>query len=180
MQRRLYNYLEKYNLLYGKQFGFRKRHCTTDALAELTKILRMGSKVTHNISVFLDLKKVFETPDHSILLEKLEAHGVRGTAKKWCECLLSNIMQFVEVNSQASDWANITTVPQGSVLGSLCSRFTTMTLLKQFSSRRYICMQTLPTLQVFVRPPQVFKTFSLVYATGSFPMSYLYVIRSRV
>ena len=76
MQRRLYNYLEKYNLLYDKQFGLRRKHCTIDALAELTEIIRMGSKETHNISVFLDLKKAFDTIDHSILLENYGLTGI--------------------------------------------------------------------------------------------------------
>ena len=120
MERRLYNYLENYNLLYDRQFGFRKKPCTIDALAELTEIILMGFRETHNISVFLDLKKAFETLDHSILLDKLEPHGVRGIANKWFESYLSNTMQFVEVNGQTSDWANITTgVPQRSVLGPL-------------------------------------------------------------
>ena len=60
------------------------------------------------------------TLDHSILLDKLEAHGVREIANKWFESYLLNIMHFVEVNDQASDWANITTgFPPGSVLGTL-------------------------------------------------------------
>ena len=76
----------------------------------------MGFKETHNISVFLDLKKAFDTLDHSILLDELEAHGVRGIANKWFESYLLIRMQFVEVNGQASDSANMTTgVPQGSV-----------------------------------------------------------------
>ena len=86
----------------------------------MTEFIRMGFKETHNISVFLDLKKAFDTLDHSILLDKLEAHGVRGIANKWFESYLLIRMQFVEVNGQASDSANMTTgVPQGSVLGPL-------------------------------------------------------------
>ena len=44
MQRRLYSYLEKYTLLYDKQFGFRKKDCAIDTLAELTEIIRLASK----------------------------------------------------------------------------------------------------------------------------------------
>ena len=55
MKRRLYSYVEKF-ILYDEQIGFRKKHCTIDAEAELTESIRTGSKETHNISVFLDLK----------------------------------------------------------------------------------------------------------------------------
>ena len=80
----------------------------------------MGSKETYSINVFLDLKKGFDSLYHSILLDKLEAHGVRGIANKWFESDLSHRVQFVEVNGQAFDWANITTgVPEGCVLGPL-------------------------------------------------------------
>ena len=141
MQRRLYSYLEKFYLLYEKQFGFRKKHCIIDALAELAEKNRMGCKETHSISVFLDLRKTFDILDHSIILDKLDARGVRGIANKWFESSLLSRKQFVEVNGQASDWANITTgVPQGSVLDHFCSRFTLMTLRKQFSSRKCICL----------------------------------------
>ena len=44
MRRRFYNYLEKHNLLYDKPFGFRKKQCTIDALAELTELVRMALK----------------------------------------------------------------------------------------------------------------------------------------
>ena len=74
----------------------RKKHCTIDALAELTESNRMGSEEIHNISAFPDLKKAFDTLDHSILLDKLEAHGVTGIANKWYESYLLNRKQFVK------------------------------------------------------------------------------------
>ena len=80
----------------------------------------MGSKKTHIISVFLDLRKPLDTLDYPILLDKLEAHAVRRIPNNWFESYLINRKPFVEANGQASDWANITTgVPQGSVSGPL-------------------------------------------------------------
>ena len=102
MQRRLYSYLEKYILPYVKQFGFRKKHFTINAMAELREIIRMASEKTHNISVFLDLKNAFDTLDHSVLLDKLEAHGVGGVANKRFERYLLNRLKFVVSNCQAS------------------------------------------------------------------------------
>ena len=71
MHIRLYNYLNKFNLLYEKQFGFRQKYNTIDALVELTEKLRYGGK-SMNFSMFLVLKKVFDTLDHELLLHKLE------------------------------------------------------------------------------------------------------------
>ena len=48
---RVYEYLECFNLLYFKQFGFRKKHSTIDALAELTETIRSSKSET--VSFFL-------------------------------------------------------------------------------------------------------------------------------
>ena len=47
---------------------------------KITRSLDAGDIV---ISVFLDLKKAFDTVDHHILLKKLYAYGIRGKVLKW-------------------------------------------------------------------------------------------------
>ena len=70
--------------------------------------------------IFIDLKKAFDTVNHSILLLKLYHYGVRGKAYEWFQSYLSNRKQFVCVNGHDSDSLSLTCgVPQGSVLGPL-------------------------------------------------------------
>ena len=119
MHIRLYNYLNKFNLLYEKQFGFRQKFNTIDALVELTEKLRYGGK-SMKFSMFLDLKKAFDTLDHELLLHKLENYGIRGVCNDWFRNYLCNRRQCVFTNSVYSDWTNVSHgVPQGSVIGPL-------------------------------------------------------------
>ena len=70
--------------------------------------------------IFLDLRKAFDTVDHSILLAKLYSYGIRGMAYDWFVSYLSNRSQFVSIGNTKSI-SKLTTcgVPQGSVLGPL-------------------------------------------------------------
>ena len=70
--------------------------------------------------IFIDLKKAFDTVNHSILLKKMEHYGVRGIPLQWFASYLSNRKQYVSVNGHTSDKLQVTHgVPQGSVLGPL-------------------------------------------------------------
>ncbi|MCH2405870.1 MAG: reverse transcriptase family protein, partial [Nitrosopumilus sp.] len=121
MHKRLYDFLEKQNSIFVKQFGFRKKHSTTHALTDLTEHIRQAlDDNKFAAGIFIDLQKAFDTVDHKILLKKLDHYGVRGIANNWFQSYLSNRKQFVSIANTNSNIVNMEFgVPQGSVLGPL-------------------------------------------------------------
>ena len=72
------------------------------------------------LALFIDLKKAFDTVDHTILLEKLNAYGFRGKFNDLILSYLTNRQQYVENTKSRSYKKPIECgVPQGSVLGPL-------------------------------------------------------------
>ena len=72
------------------------------------------------MGLYLDLKKAFDTVDHTILLQKLYHYGIRGLAYNVIASYLNNRKQCIYVNDTYSKYLDINTgVPQGSVLGPL-------------------------------------------------------------
>ena len=69
---------------------------------------------------YKDLKKAYDTVNHSILLKKLYCCGVRGTPLKWFESYLAGRSQCVKIQDSVSSKREVTIgIPQGSVLGGL-------------------------------------------------------------
>lgn len=116
---RLIKYFDKYKILSKTQFGFKHGMSTENAITALTSLVTdsmdKGDKCT---TVFLDLKKAFDTVSVPILIDKLEASGVRGIPLKLFGNYLSDRKQRVKVGDYLSEETNVTFgVPQGSVLG---------------------------------------------------------------
>ena len=102
-------------LFYKNQFGFRKQHSTSHAI--ITLIEKVSKALdTGKIVVFLDLKKAFDTVDHTILLRKLKMYGIRAEVHDWFSNYLNNRSQFVQYNDYNSEKKHIT---HGSILGPL-------------------------------------------------------------
>ena len=118
---RLYDFLLSKNVIYDKQFGFRKNHSTSHAVNySINKIISNLEKKNHVIGIFIDLSKAFDTIDHEKLLTKLEHYGVRGNCHDLIRSYMHNRLQYTDFQSTFSDRAPIEFgVPQGSVLGPL-------------------------------------------------------------
>ena len=121
MHKRVYDFFENHKLLYSLQFGFRKNNSTLHSLIQITENIKTSiENGKFGCGLFIDLKKAFDTVDHSILLRKLDHYGIRGIALEWFNSYLFNRQQFVSFNGHSSVMRNVTCgVPQGSVLGPL-------------------------------------------------------------
>ena len=70
--------------------------------------------------LFLDLRKAFDSVNHSILIKKLNHYGFRGIVNDWFQNYLEDRKQFVSIGDIDSDSQIIRCgVPQGSVLGPI-------------------------------------------------------------
>ena len=116
---RIMNFLNAKQVLYFRQYGFRKNMSTSMAIMDLVEeITNAMDKGKLTIGVFIDLKKAFDTVDHRILVDKLDHYGVRGVAKEWLSSYLGNRKQYVCFNGMNSSYSTVTCgVPQGSILG---------------------------------------------------------------
>ena len=119
MHKRIYSFLDKFNLLYKLQFGFRSKYSTSHALIHMTETIRAAlDSGNGTCGIFVDFIKAFDTVNHEILLKKLEHYDFRGRVNDWFRSYLTDRKQKVVINGfESSSKSLLHGVPQGSVLG---------------------------------------------------------------
>ena len=122
----LYSYLEEYELLSQRQFGFRNKSSTQHAVNLFSNCIRQGmDRGLLTGAVFVDLRKAYDTVDHSRVLSKLPLYGINVSIYpymelKWFESYLFDRKQFVQFDGVKSATQSVFCgVPQGSILGPL-------------------------------------------------------------
>lgn len=118
---RLNSYIKKYNILSDKQFGFKEKVSTQDAIVALTtKIYSALDEGMPCLCTFIDLSKAFDTVSHHLLLQALEDIGIRNNCLQLFKNYISNRIQCARVNDVLSESLVIEYgVPQGTVLGPI-------------------------------------------------------------
>ena len=102
-------YLKEKDILYEHQSGFRSSHSTEACLIHLMDWIRMKSDKGNLVGmVLLDLQKAFDTVNHQILLQKLQAIGVNNSSLQWFQGYLSGRTQLVDIAGTYSSLKAVT------------------------------------------------------------------------
>ena len=119
--KRLKSFIDERKIICSSQYGFRQGHSTEHAILDIVNAIQSNMDAgKFSCGVFVDLKKAFDTVDHSILLQKLAHYGFRGLINDWFRSYLQERAQVTMVGNRSSNKSLITCgVPQGSVLGPL-------------------------------------------------------------
>ena len=110
-----------FQFIYNLQYGFRSKHSTQHAIPDIVNNIHNSmDSGKYTCGIFIDLKKAFDTVNHSILLAKLENYGIRGLINTWFKSYLTDRRQSIEIDNHISkEEKTLCGVPQGSVLGPL-------------------------------------------------------------
>ena len=119
--KKMMKFMNKNNILTDSQFGFRTNNSTELAVTSIyDKLLQNLDDKKVTCSIFLDLKKAFDSVDHCIILKKLCHYGFRGNILLFFEDYLKNRKICTCLDGMKSIFHEVSFgVPQGSVLGPI-------------------------------------------------------------
>ena len=87
------------NLFSDSQYGFRnKRSCVLQLLEVLDYWNKSVDEDKQVDTIYLDIRKAFDSISHRILLQKLKAYGIEGEVLEWVRDFLNGRRQRVMLN----------------------------------------------------------------------------------
>jgi hypothetical protein len=121
VHKQLLNYLTEHKFISMDQFAYLKRHSTQTCLHRLLDdILENVNENEKTALCFLDIKKCFDTINHSLLLTKLSKYGISKNELQWFKSYLTDRTQVVVNNNVISSKCPLSIgVPQGTILGPI-------------------------------------------------------------
>ena len=114
-------YLERNALITVDQSAYREGHNTQTALHKVLDdwYYNIADGLLTSVCSF-DIKKCFDTINHSILFKKMEKYGFASDTADWFRSYLLNRQQLVSCHNKLSEKRQLNIgVPQGSVLGPI-------------------------------------------------------------
>ena len=121
MHSRIVDFLEKHDIFFDGQHGFRQNRSTSSAMMEIVSSIILANE--NNMltgALMIDTSKAFDTISQEQLLDKLDYCGIRGIANDWCRSYFADRSMLVQVNNCNSDEHVIDIgTAQGSILGPL-------------------------------------------------------------
>ena len=129
---------------------YNAQHALIRTIEKWRTCLDKGGKVG---AIFMDHSKAFDCVRHDLLIAKLHSYGFSRDALLLVHSYLENRQQRVKINGSFSSYKHLQLgVPQGSVLGPLFSRSTSMTFCCRFRRQIYVTMRM---IQPFIRAIRV-------------------------
>ena len=108
MYHRLKSFLDKNDVLFKAQYGFREKYSTQHAILDTATIIQNNMDLKlFTCGIFIGLKKAFDTVDHAILLQKPDHYGIRRIINDLFSSYLLGRSQVTEVDTYLSSKSQI-------------------------------------------------------------------------